>query len=419
MSNPTAAASRTGLNSNQIKALQKVLDDKKRGKVIDVVMGTPYAPDIEPIAAVGEDLTERFTDHFIKTSSWRVRFLMLDSELSNAYAYWMSSFEAICLTTTMAREIAELSDDVARYLLKRSGHGSGFAYLTDVDLPLHVKHAALRSLLIQGAMTFFVGHEAGHLAAGHKAVIVTGASNADPDEEHVLFVDEFVAAAKAEGATSNNRSLRLNAHEVDADVQGFALAAAFWLNLKGELEAADDLPAEAALICASCTQPDRLLLLASTGAAIAMSIMGFKEFDGDWNKQPTHPLTAVRSLIGLVVLSKRLTQDQAEQTTLRLLPQCVEALSLVHSRLGSLLLMAARADGNYSPVARMLEDAPKEQKLDLMFHATGVAQAVSQSHDVVSYLAALSSEFDACASLRASGVRVAPTSLAQWSALVL
>ena len=121
-------ASRTDLNDNQIMALQNALNAKGRGKIINVPVGGEYAVDLETVAGVGEELTKRFTRHFLK-DSWRVRFLLLESNRSNAYAYWMSSFEAICITSTLVREIDTLCDDVASYLVRHKDERSGFTYL--------------------------------------------------------------------------------------------------------------------------------------------------------------------------------------------------------------------------------------------------------------------------------------------------
>ncbi len=418
MSNHAPISSRTGLNASQVKALQNSLNLFKRGTVIDVPVGSTYG-DLENLGKVGEDLTQRFTRHFLQ-GSWRVHFMLLDSDKSNAYAYWMNSFEAVCVTSTMAREIDALCGDVARYLIQHPGKGSGFAYIHDVPLSLEVREASLKGLLMQGAMAFLVGHEAGHLAAGHKPVLLAKANAAgavaEHSEESDVVVDQFVATAKTEDDRAGKHSLRLNAHEVDADVQGFALTAVYWLTVRNEVCSEADLPHDAALILAACSMPERLLLLASTGAAITLSLMGFKEFKDDWNSQSTHPLTSVRCVVGLGALGKMLGDDGAQHLPLELRRECWEALSLVHSRLGSLILDAARYDGNYSAFARQLENTPREDKLNMMFRGTGVAQAVEKSNEVVSYLAALSAEFNACAPQRANALRVPLTSLIQWSA---
>ncbi|MBV7536223.1 M48 family metalloprotease [Duganella sp. sic0402] len=415
--------SRTGLNSHQIKALQVALDQKRRGEVIDVPAGKSYGAELEVLVKMGEDMTKRFTRDF-QAESWPVHFVLLDSKISNAYAYWMASFEVICMTTTLAREIDELCDDVARYLVNHAGNVSGFSYLRDIELTIEVKSASLKGLLVQGVMAFFVGHEAGHLLAGHKPVVLAAAAGAggdlqgEKDPEFEFFVDDFIAEVASKNEGAGVHSLRLNAHEIDADVQGFSLTARFWLELQEVTQSGVKWPAEAALLPAVSSKPDRLLLLASTGAAIAMSLMGFKQFKGDWNKQETHPLTAVRCVVGLAVLANRLADRPQERLTLQLQGECIEALSLVHSRLASILLMAAKADGEYSQVAQMLKDKPEDQQLGVMFHATGVAQAVALSNDVVKFLAELLREFKACAPERAKAIRVPQEMLVEWSAVV-
>ncbi|PJC96467.1 hypothetical protein GQ37_022640 [Janthinobacterium sp. BJB1] len=420
MPNDQSNVRRTKLNDNQIEALQRALDYKKRGTVIDLPAGKVYNGDIEILAKVGEVLTERFTDH-VRPGGWPVRFVVIESRISNAYAYWMSSFEAICMTTSLAREIDSLCDDVASYLVGHHHERSGFAYIHDVGLSDEVKRASLKGLLIQGVMAFFVGHEAGHLLAGHKPVIIAAASAAtagDEDSEELEFVsDDFFTEASSTAAVAGLHSLRLNAHEIDADVQGFALTAAFWLDLHEVTRSDFKLSAETELVLAASSSPDRLLLLASTGAAIAMSLMGFAQLSGNWERQATHPLTAVRCVVGLAVLANRLAAQQQQKLTLQLQPECIEALSMVHSRLGSILLRAARSDGKYTDVARLLEDAPSNRRLGLMFEATGVAQAISKSDEVVRFLAEMSAEFNASASQRSTAIRVPMENLVEWTAI--
>lgn len=419
MSNYTSIPSRTGLNQNQIKALQRSLDAKNRGKIIDVPAGSMYRGELEVLARVGEELTRKFTGHFSK-GSFRVPFLLLDSEKVNAYAYWMNSFEAICITTSLAIELDTLCDDVASYLVRLNNERSGYAYIRDLNLSDDIKRQSLKGLLLQGAMAFFIGHEVGHLSAGHKPVVaVTSANSVSSDEadvEQTLFVDDFIVEATSTEQKVGSHSLRLNAHEVDADVQGIALSAAFWLEMS---QSVSKLPAEAELLRAAMFSSDRLLLLASTGTAIAMSLMGFKEFNGDWNRQASHPLTAVRCVVGLVVLAQRLAEQPREELNLQLQPACIEALSLVHSRLGSLLLRANSIKETDSLVIHALKDAPSQQKLGVMFRATGMTQVVARSNEVVQYLNELSAEFDACAPQREHAIRVSKQMLAKWTAQVL
>lgn len=408
---------RINLNANQINALQLALDSKGRGRIINLLVGDTYDAEIEDLAILGEKLTKKFTGHFLP-GSWQVRFIVLDSGIRNAYAYWMNSFEAICITNALARQIDSLCDDVASYLVNHSDERSGFAYIRDVELTTEEKLASLKGLLLQGAMAFFIGHEVGHLCAGHKPVMTAARAVATPDqecsEEPKYFVDEFIAQATSKNESLSIHSIRLNAHEVDADVQGLALSAAFWLELAG---GADKSPAQAELVRAASSTQERLLLLASTGVAIAMSLMGFEQLKDDWNKQATHPLTAVRCVVGLAVLAHRLKAKPPEYLTLHLERECIEALSLVHSRLGSILLRMTESEGPQSEVAQKLRDVPSNEKLKFMFHATGVAKAVVESNDVVEYLAELSAEFNACEASRSKAIRVPEKMLANWSAV--
>lgn len=414
---------RIDLSSSQIKSLQQSLDMNARGKVVDVPLGTAYDDILETVARVGEEMTKEFTGpSSFKPGGWRVRFLLLESGTSNAYAYWMTSFEAICLTTTLAREIDTLCDVVAKSIVRDSRKGGGFAFLQELDIPPRDKWAMLKGVLMQGAMAVYVGHEAGHLAAGHKPVMTSGASAteaADPQADCLLYVDDFVSASHDEEGAPTTRSLRLNAHEVDADVQGFGLTARYWQRRRDHVLTAKKLPPDATVLRAACAQPERLLLVASTGAAIAIALMGFKTFSHDWNKQRTHPLTAVRCVVGLGALANLLAGDVGPESTLLLRPECMEALSVVHARLGTLLLTVAKYDGKHSDLTRRLEvTRDPNQRLLLMFNATGVAQALTQSNDVVRYIAQLCKEFGACAPMREPAIRAVPNGLVEWSAVV-
>lgn len=81
--------------------------------------------------------------------------------------------------------------------------------------------------------------------------------------------------------------------------------------------------------------------------------------------------------------------------------------------------MADQSEEKYSQVARMLRDTPSKKRLELMFNATGIAQAVAMSNDVVKLLAELGVEFNACVSQRAKAIRVPREMLVEWSAVVL
>jgi hypothetical protein len=417
-------SSRVDLSANQITLLQKSLDAKARGKIMDVPLGTPYDDhELETIARIGEEMTKEFTgpSHF-KPGGWRVRFLLLDSEASNAYAYWMTSFEAICLTTAMAREIDLLCDVVAKSIVRDSKKGGGFAFLHEIDIAPEEKWAMLKGVLMQGAMAVFIGHEAGHLSAGHRPAITSSASATESEgtqaEDVLLYVDDVITAPAADEGPPPPLSLRLNAHEVDADVQGFGMTARYWQKRCDDIRAAKEFPPQATILKAACARPERLLLIASTGAAIAISLMGFKTFAADWNKQPTHPLTAVRCVVGLAALAKLLTGDEGAKSTLLLRPECMEALSVVHARLGTILRAAAKHDGKHSDLTLKLAGAlNNDQRLQLMFNATGVAQAMTRSNDVVRYIAQLHAEFSACAPLRLHAIRALPNRLVEWSAV--
>lgn len=420
MSGQNVSKNRLGLTRNQIAKLQEALDEKAHGKVIVVRAGRSYGAHLELIAQVGERLTAQFTSHFDKDLP--VHFVMLGSGKSNAYAYWMNSFEAICMTTTLAQEIAGLCGDVAEYLVRLHGGSGGFAYLQDVAMPPDVKHAALTALLIRGVMAFFIGHEVGHVWAGHKPIMVrTTAATAEPDgdrqEAAECFGDAVIAEAAAGEEGAGGDALRLNAHELDADVQGMVLTAAFWRQLRDQAQAGGGRPEDAALRAAAMASHDRLLLLASSALAIAMSLMSFKQFSGAW-LQPTHPLTAVRCLVGLRVLANALAETTEQYLTLELPGPSVEALTMVHMRLASLVLKAGKVDGQYSDLALQLKHAPgSDDQVQLMYRATGVSQAVERSNDVVAFLAQLGAEFNACAPLRARALHGTGDALVQWSAV--
>lgn len=425
MPSPTPVQNRIDLSASQISSLQQSLDKKARGKVLNVPRGTPYEGDeLEAIARIGEKMTKEFTGPSnFKLGGWRVRFLLLDSNVSNAYAYWMTSFEAICLTTTLAREIDTLCDVVAKAIVTDSRRGGGFSFLHELDLEPTEKWAMLKGVLIQGAMAVFVGHEAGHLAAGHKPIMTSGASTPENEDtnaqDSLLYVDEVITASALGKGAQSTGSVRLNAHEVDADVQGFGLTARYWQKQRRRVLDATNLPPEATVLKAACALPERLLLVASTGAAVAISLMGYKTFADDWNEQETHPLTAVRCVVGLSALAKLLTGGGSAESTLMLPSECVEALSVVHSQLGAMLLLAAEVAGMHTDLSRRLKDTKDaKQRLLLMFNATGVAQAITRSNDVVRYIAQLSAELAAGASVREQAIRALPDRLVEWSAQV-
>jgi hypothetical protein len=419
MTKKVAAQSRTGLGLNQIAALERTLNTRKYGRLIDTKKGSSYGK-YEAVARVGEELTGFFTQHFSKKGS-RVHFTLLGSKIANAYAIWQQSFETISLTSRMAMEVEALAGYVAKYLAERSSNDSGFSYVHDIPLESAEREAALKSLLLQGAVAFLIGHEAGHLAAGHKPILLgTAMATAQRKRRRTargVVLDRVVMAKAVAGpAQQVKNSLRLNAHEVDADVQGIALTAAYWLSIRGELQTSTSPPVDAALMLEACAQPERLLLLASTGAAIALSMFGYKAFEADWSNQCTHPLTAVRCVVALGALGK-LMIGHASNSALELCQECTEALMIVHQRLASLYLEAADADGQSSPVEQMLRAAAVDERMQLILRVTGIAQAVENSSALAGYLSELSAEFDSCGETRRPYIRVSEDSLLRWTAV--
>ena len=84
-----------------------------------------------------------------------------------------------------------------------------------------------------------------------------------------------------------------------------------------------------------------------------------------------------------------------------------------------MLRLAAKNGGEPNDLTRRFEETPDPgDRLLLMFDATGIAQAITYSNQVVAYLAQLSKEFNACAKLRENAVRALPGILVEWSAMV-
>lgn len=76
-------------------------------------------------------------------------------------------------------------------------------------------------------MAFFVGHEAGHLLAGHQPVLLAAAAGADGykegEKDPEFFVDEFIAEAASKNESASVHSLRLNARMFKAPERAKAI----------------------------------------------------------------------------------------------------------------------------------------------------------------------------------------------------
>lgn len=403
--------SRTGLSPSQLAVLQSTLTNEKRGKIVHVSIGRSYGK-MESVPGIAEWLTELYASRFAKTTRL-VSFVFVGSKKSNAYVYWYSSFDVVCITSAMAKELDHLAGELAWRLVQNVRKGGGFSFLDESPLTSSERRAAVKSLLLQGAVAFVVGHEFGHLAGGYDGVAAQGAQAASlrrkRKRQEGVLLDQFLSGASAM-SSGEAGALRSQAHELDADVQGMALAWVSWEALRCEL----DDPAFLAnprkqLLREACSTPERMLLLACTGAAIALSLFGYRQPEGDG-----YPLTAVRCIVGLGVLNK-MFMDNREGSPLELSPESTEALILVHQLLGDYVLRAAQTSPEPWPLAETLEATAVADRANVMLRATGIVPALEKPELLRSYLSSLADAFNECAALRAPKARMEQERLVRWS----
>jgi Peptidase family M48 len=413
----TNSKSRSGLTPNQLQVLQSNPRINEIGTVLDIPYGQKYQA-IEEVIGEAEYLVGMLSSH-ASNKNWRLHFVPVRSNTANAYAIWQSSFQAVCITTQLINELDVLSDQVTRYLLSQSNNESRFSFLKHQPFTLEKSCQILKKLLLRGAVAFVVAHEVGHIIAGHQGALSSiPCAKQSESEEVATVLDAF--ALKNSDEPLNSDSLLTNAHELDADIQGIHLTAAMWKQLQAAFLKSDPNSDDRVLINHAVENDEKLLLIASAGAMIALALFGFQSFSNDWKQRPSHPLTAVRCFAVLSLLSDLILRPSEEKSgllgvNLNLHPVCAEALFAIHGALGRIVLKAYTSGGLDTDVARQLHETPSSSRLSFMLQVTGIQSVVENINEVKALFHQLGAELKKHETKRNPFVRVSNESLIQWS----
>lgn len=404
--------SKSGMNQAQSSQFAQWLASSDMGTAIDTNSNGQLGP-----LELGSELGRRLcaTAHRDYLPNLPLFFVPIDHPKSNAYACWLGSFDVVAITARLMREVETLSLRTASYILAVGQKGtdetqrSSFAQLF-AQAPFSEKHLdGLAGLLSQGILAFLVGHEVGHLVAGHrgtfekyqwsKSAVGMGCIN----EANQAPRDEYIAKV-------------LNAHEIDADIQGLQFLLEHWSLVCHNSKRSDGISIDqevAAKIFHTllANNLDRVFMSVLV-VSMALALLGFQDYQKGSLLRPTHPLTAVRMLAAAKLLPLMLgTQSTYTELIQR---QCVEAISVVHSVLGSILLDSLALGENFQ-AAHELKATPVEGRLDVMLDLTGISPAIRDFESFGMYFKELACAFEDTAHLRTSHRRWTIERIHSWT----
>ena len=352
-------------------------------------------------------------------------FVPIEGQERNAYAYYVqdANFDVVSITRALLNSVDEFTFFLGRYLMlspeRKVGGSLNFLYKTEGDLK--VKVDILGTLIRDGVLAFLIGHELGHLMAGHLAVVheLRNQANFVGADESSVWDEALMASMAKELMHDLEKSSILNALEVDADIQGMDFLARHWRAVFDDNNLSPD---QTAIYSDALKTTERRYFISLTCIGIAFLLLGFKPFDGSWMAQPTHPLGATRLLIAL----KALPSFFHAANGLELIrAEAVESIVLVHSAWAQKLLSdektgvssdASSATKRDADILKVVKSKPSEKKHNYMLSASGVLGAIHASEQMGEYLTQLSESLASTEALRSYAMRTRVEKLKQWKA---
>lgn len=408
----------SGISREHLVLLETELATRGMGSPIEVDEGQSLGL-IDELSLLGRRLCAKAS----ASNGWDrpLHFLPLESPKRNAYAFWVGPCDVVHVTAPLMREIEAFSTAAAAMALKeayRPGPENSFGCLVAVTSNDAMTADALAGLIAQGTFAFLVGHEIGHLTAGHLGVIQKYPLSDQVGPAGTCAIDEHLASADIAPDEASPASLARNSIEVDADVQGCQHLVEHWRSVlrlaKTSEQSGTEAEKRAAVVFSILLADEKTCLFLSTVcAATGIALLGFGTFDADRLLTKSHPLSAMRILVNMRVLTAMYESNGDAQLAL-VRSKCAEAITFVHAVLGQLLLDARKA-GLKIPTADLLAASPATKRLDLVMGFTGMGAAIDAMEAIGDQVIKLASAFEGTWGLRRPHRRWPANKLVQWS----
>ncbi|AJK45826.1 hypothetical protein BGL_1c13040 [Burkholderia plantarii] len=336
----------------------------------------------------------------------------------NAYAIWLANCDIVMITAGLLREIEIMSSVASRMAMSGINHSNSTFSRTlgkiKIDTGTHsAVDQALAGLIAQGVFSFIVGHEIGHLAAGHLGIIhkYPVISAKTPTSGSAIAEISAVALTQEKGRVERNSM------EIDADIQGCHVLMHHWdLVLANVLADTDQHPEKRLAVevfAGLLADTDAKIFLSISCLGMAIALLGFGDFDEKRLLGKSHPLQAMRFLVGMRTIIE--LSDHHEEAHLAMIRTAgAEAMAYLHAVLGSLILKSHEA-GNETQCSNLLNQTAPQQRTELVMQWTGMSAAIAAMEEVGSQLGALATAFQSTAALREPHLRWPAHQLVDWS----
>lgn len=409
---------RSGITDEHLKALTEWLYDEYREAPIET-NSTASLVSLEQESTLARRMCALAAGRYEEQRP--LYFLPVSSKARTARALWLDGFDAVTITAPLIREIQALAGSAAKLICAsamrtETASLSSFSRAGLERLQHPFASDALHGMLTQGMLAFLVGHEIGHLAAGHLGVIQT-----------YRHPSKKSTTASATGAMSDTAgepdigdpkvAAHLNAIEIDADVQAcdFLLRHWEWVgsNAKKSLDDADPNKRLAAEIFTSLLDGKQARVFISLVCMTSMiALLGLGAFTPDRLLRKTHPLSAMRVIISMRTLISLYEVEQTSQLQLYR-SEGAEAISFVHCVLGTILLQASELDES-NQVAQQLAAIQSADRLDFLLAHTGIGGAINAMEEIGLHVKTLNQTFEQTLRIRIPHRRFAHKEIVRW-----
>jgi hypothetical protein len=410
---------KSGITDEHLQTLGKWIGEEYAESPIEVHVGNSLAS-LEQESELARRMCRLAARRYAKPRP--LYFLPVQSKISNARALWLDGFDAVTVTAPLIREIqayAACAAEMARgsALHPKTGQRSSFACVGVELLQDPAAAEVLTGILTQGMFAFLIGHEIGHLAAGHIGVI-----------QAYRHPGKNSASAGELGATSDAAgepdigdptvAMHLNAIEIDADVQAcdFLLRHWQWVrdNARDSLEDPDQDKRLAADIVTNLLNDKRSRFFISMVCMTSMiALLGFGEFDPERLLRKSHPLSAMRVITAMDTLASLYEFDSVSRQMLYR-NEATEGICFVHAVLGRILVRAGKSDATNKVAQHLISLKPAEQ-LPFLLQQTGIQGAIEALEKIALHTQDLAAAFNSTHRLRVAHRRFANDDIVRWS----
>jgi hypothetical protein len=393
-----------------LERLRRYLEENKYGELI--LTDTGLDDDDKYLVLVGQQMCASARQRYKPALTQPLHFLPLASADLNARVAWIDGCDVVMVCTGMfdaLKRLARLEAAKAYNIANKREMRSIFGGLFEQVKSGERAHLALKRMFLRGAMAFLVGHEIGHLVAGHQGVFGKFTAFGPGASANEGAIDEIGCASMADAATGPAR-LAVNSLEIDADVQGCKLLETTWLAAHPNDEV------ERAVLHYMLESVERRLFISATSISAVFFLLGFNGFDKAAILQKSHPLTSARLVIALQCVSQLYRVDFAQQRASGSSPTN-EGLMFINGCFGSLLLdaYAARTDDKQPGIAAEFSALPQVERHERLLRHTGVYGAMHNILAINEQLALLRAAYDSYENNRRPRRRWMPQDLVNWT----